>query len=316
MLRLQTESAPSFNRANEIRRSEPAKSGSVLVEFAFVSLVFYFLLAGTIEMGRALHGSQALQNAARVCARELAVMPMPATITFREALGLEDMASLSPEELAAAARVRNEIYDRGRLVLDVEGLSGQSYTDRLATLPLVNRMLVPLMIRERIDIGESGERDVLRFPGAIFAGTNNGAPGEMGYYVRIPNIVSRGANGAESIEWVDVLEEIEESPGVGPFSIMSTGTHQGLVAVRMNYPFQAATLSAYSTTAGATNEVITADDGSVTGGGGSPLSFTSTTVGTYSGQYGLGSQEALTKKVRPFRRLLTAQSIFRREVFQ
>lgn len=268
-------------------------------------------------MGRALHGSQALQNAARVCARELAVMPMPATITFREALGLET-AGLSPEELAAATRVRNEIYDRGRLVLNVDGLSGDSYSDLLATLPLVNRMLVPLMIRERIDVA-GGMQDVLRFPGAIFASAiNNGAPGEMGYYVRIPSIVGRGTDGVESIEWVDVLEEIRESTGEGPFSIASTGTHKGLVAVRMHYPFQAATLSAYSITGGATNEVIVADDGgvSVTGGGDTPIDFTSTTVGTYSGQYGLGSQEALTKKVRPFRRLLTAQSIFRREVFQ
>lgn len=306
---------PSFNRALAPRRRVSRhRRGQVLVEFAFVSLAFYLLFAGTVELGRALHGSQALQNAARVCARELSVTPMPATMTFDVALGLTPGST--PQEIAAADRVRERIYDAGRLVIDVSGLSGVAYDDRLATLPLVNRMLVPLMIRETIAIDGAGERDVLRYPGAIFANPNfdplNPAPGELGYLVRIPRVTSRNDSGHETIDWVDVVSEIKHSAGEGPFSVLSSSPHRGLVAVRMSYPFQAATLSAYSDT----NQVLEADDSAVSATGPSPVSFTSSTVGQYSGTYGLGSQQAMTKTVRPFRRLLSAQSIFRREVFQ
>jgi len=318
MFGFQPKRVPTFNSVTEVRGRKTARSGQVLIEFAFVSLAFYFLLAGTIEMGRALHGSQALQNAARVCARELSVMPMPATITFREAVGLDPTIAGSRER-AAADRVRDEVFDSGRLVLNVDGVYGVDYDNLLASLPLVNQMLVPLMIRERIAIGGGAETDVLRYPGAIYANPNFDAampkPGELGYLVRIPRIISRGSDGAETIEMVDVLTEIGEGTGEGPFSILSPGTHKGLVAIRMYYPFQAATLSAYGANADGSNRVFEAGSAGLASGA-TPVDFTSTTVGTYSGRYGLGSQEALTKKVRPFRRLLSAQSIFRREVFQ
>ncbi len=323
MFGFQTGRGPTFNSVTGVRPRKSSRSGQVLIEFAFVSLAFYFLLAGTVEMGRALHGSQALQNAARVCARELSVMPMPATITFDEALGMVATDPDSPEG-KAAARVRNEIYDRGRLVIDVTGLSGSAYEDRLALLPIVNRMLVPLMIREEIEL-DGATRDVLRYPGAIFANPVpanppvNPATGEMGYIVRIPRITSRGTDGVETIEWAEVVDEIHHSSNEGPFSITSTSPHKGLVAVRMHYPFQAATLSAYDPVDDGTNDVFAADDSGVAvsvAAESDPLDFSSTTIGTYSGPYGLGSQEALTEQVRPFRRLLSAQSIFRREVFQ
>ena len=54
-----------------------------------------------------------------------------------------------------------------------------------------------------------------------------------------------------------------------------------------------------------------------------PLGFTPTSnglagslVSTYSGAYGLGSQQAWLTQVRPFRRTISAQAIARREVFQ
>ena len=40
-----------------------------------------------------------------------------------------------------------------------------------------------------------------------------------------------------------------------------------------------------------------------------------TVAGAYSGTYGLGTQYVLGREVRPFRRLIAAQAIFRREVF-
>ncbi|MDZ4800022.1 MAG: hypothetical protein SGI92_17850, partial [Bryobacteraceae bacterium] len=41
-----------------------------------------------------------------------------------------------------------------------------------------------------------------------------------------------------------------------------------------------------------------------------------TPIGTYAGENGLGAQYAFAKKVRPFRRLLTGQAFFRREVME
>ena len=296
------------------------RHGQVLLEFAFVSLAFYFLLAGTLELGRALHASQALQNATRVLGRELSVTPMPATISFEVALGLTPPTTLAESE--AADRVRQTVFDAGLLALDVSGLSGAAYDDRLATLPVVNRMLVPLMIRESISIGGGAELDVLRYPGALFVNPNfdatNPRPGELGYVVRIPRVIARDDDGHETIEFVDVVSEIRHSSGDGPFSVQSTAPLRGTVAVRMYYPFQAATLSAYRPSADGQNDPVLADDGAVTLAGGlqAPVGFESSTVNSYSGAYGLGSQQALTQTVRPFRRLLSAQSISRREVFQ
>ena len=56
--------------------------GAALVEFALVSLVLYLLLAGMIEFGRLMFDANALQDVARVAARELALAPVRATATF------------------------------------------------------------------------------------------------------------------------------------------------------------------------------------------------------------------------------------------
>ena len=59
--------------------------------------------------------------------------------------------------------------------------------------------------------------------------------------------------------------------------------------------------------------------GGVSNPGGAPAgtSLANATGGnqTYSGPYGLGRQYALGHEVRPFRRLLSGQAMFRREVF-
>jgi hypothetical protein len=38
--------------------------------------------------------------------------------------------------------------------------------------------------------------------------------------------------------------------------------------------------------------------------------------GAYAGKYGLGKMYAMEKTVRPFRRMISAQSLFRREVYK
>jgi hypothetical protein len=97
----------------------------------------------------------------------------------------------------------------------------------------------------------------------------------------------------------------------------------------MNYPFQAGMLSGYrQNPSGALDPNLSlpnvaADDQVIVQLAtncpppeGSLVDPVSASSNAYSGKYGLGSQAALGQKVRPFRRLITTQSIFRREVFQ
>ena len=67
--------------------------------------------------------------------------------------------------------------------------------------------------------------------------------------------------------------------------------------------------------------VLTADDaGVVVAGHGnftpSPGAMVGSVYPTYSGPFGLGNQQAWLKTVRPFRRVVSAQAVARREVFQ
>lgn len=279
-----------------------AARGSVLVEFALISLAFYLLMAGTIELGRAIASSQVIQNAARVGARELAMLELPATMTFEEALQL-------PE-------VRAQIYDPSLLVVNVS--AGEPNTD---LWPVVNRMLLPVMVRTTVG-GTDGGTEYLQYPGAIVASASEGLT------VAVPHVVSRDpVTGAEQIRWLSVVEEVRadpDDPHTGPFSVSSTGPQKLLVALRINCPYQAATLSAMQPNpeTGAMTQPILADDDAVSAQNPAPgtLIGASSDSGLYSGPYGLGKFYAFGAQgqdgVRPFRRLLSAQAIFRREVFQ
>ena len=76
---------PSAQPRGPARPRRPER-GAALVEFALVSLVLYLLLAGAIEFGRLMFDANALQDVARVAARELAVAPVRAEATFDYAL--------------------------------------------------------------------------------------------------------------------------------------------------------------------------------------------------------------------------------------
>lgn len=285
-----------------------SRSGAALVEFAFIALAFYLLLAGTIEVGRMVFSLQALQNAARVGSRELAQLELPATYTFEQAL--------------RDPQVRETVFDPGLLVLDVSSMDDATFQQRIDNFPTLNRMLVPLMLRERLDLGD-GEREYFRYPGAILRVLNPG-PFDPPYTVAIPRVLSRDDAGTETIDWLPVVEEVRPStdPAEAPFSMISSGRHRGLVCLRVNYPFQAATMSAYRTDESSgvlVNTPLEANDGGVVDSSGPPPGTTLVSatggVNTYSGPYGLGRQFALGKEVRPFRRVLSGQSMFRREVF-
>jgi hypothetical protein len=262
------------------------------VEFALVSVAFYLLLAGTLELGRMITVAQVTQNAARIAARELALTPLPATTTFEDALQCQN--------------VRARVYDPALLAVDIS--AGLPDTD---SWPTVNRMLLPLMVIDTID----GTR-YLHYPGALVVSPTGDRT------VAVPQIVAEGAN-SETIRWVPVLEEVRPAnagPNDGPFSLASTGPERGLVALRVNYPYQATTVIALrEAPAGSTThyQPVLANDAGVTqlNTPGGTLIGGSDDAGPYAGSYALGKFYSLNREVRPYRRLISAQSAFRREVF-
>jgi TadE-like protein len=313
-----------------VRRPE---RGAALVEFALVSLVLYLLLAGAIEFGRLMVDANALQDVARVAARELAVAPISAGASFDDALTLDD--------------VRRRIYDPACLVVDLADPAVVSDPDGfLAALPVVNRELRTLMITE------PSRPNLLRYAGALLSdGTGaqcsavgpGGQAAATGLTVAIPLINARDATGMETITWVNVVEEIRTAQGCperGPFKLLPYDPNQdecgpdpnpvpdrGLAAVRINYPYQAATLSGFRPSSPSDTDPlppnwsnpILADDGveSTNAPPGAPIDDDPSAVGAYAGPFGLGRQFALAgQTVRPFRKLISAQAIFRREVFQ
>ena len=131
------------------------------------------------------------------------------------------------------------------------------------------------------------------------------------------------------VRWVSVLEEINSTANVqnnlSAFQVSSP--ERGIVALRINYPYQSATMSGFQppadplspTFARRTPSIpIPADDAiSVLNppqGVGNPV-VSGWASGPSSGLYGLGNQGAWAKIVRPYRSLISAQAIYRREVF-
>ena len=312
-----------------------AQRGAALIEFALVSFVLYLLLAGAIDFGRLMFTANAIQDVARVAARELAVAPLAANATFDDALSLDD--------------VKLRVFDPACLVVDLaDPAVGADPDGFFAAMPVVNRALRALMITE------PSRPNLLRYAGALLsddAGAPCGAVGPngqaapTGFTVGIPLVGSRDATGVETIVWVPVVEEIRAAqdlncPSRGPFSLVYTAaldacgplgadpvTDRGLVAVRINYPYQAAMLTGFRSLPPTNTDPlppnvsspIVADDGSVQQNTAAPggLIDDQTPVGAYAGPFGLGRQFALAgQTVRPFRKLISAQAIFRREVFQ
>ena len=202
-----------------------------------------------------------------------------------------------------------------------------------ATLPVVNQSLQFLMIREDVVI-EGLRRDLIRFPGTLMIVQSFAMvplpSNPLGLTVQIPRVLGRDATGRETIDWVNVLEEVRAdnsfvAANTGSFSMSPSfpGQESGLAAVRINLPFQSVMLGGFFERA----------DGS--GSSGAPIRAdgvlavlnpedqlgrlaidAADTEGVYGGEYGLGSLNMLGGNVRPFRRLITSQSMFRREVFQ
>lgn len=306
----------------------PRRRGSVLLEFALISLVFYILIAAVVTFGFILYAAQGTQQAAEVAAREISQTPLPADTTLEDVLYGNAYGPTGNPQLL---QVRQRVFDQHYLVLNVDNYHGfGSLQELIAALPIVNQQLVPLMITDRIE-----NTTVLRYPGAVFRDDDSSDdpsdPVPTGYLVTIPLVTDRDPNtGIETIEWVRPIEEIRASGSTtSPFQI--TSPQRGIVALRINYPVQSSMMTSYrANPAGPFEPNIAnpnrADDDAVTA---PPPPGTLITPDpdspntTYSGRYGLGRQEALGSQqltggipVRPYRRVISAQAIFRREVFE
>ena len=96
--------------------------------------------------------------------------------------------------------------------------------------------------------------------------------------------------------------------------------------LRLNYPVEAATMSSFRQSPGGPLEPNLgfpnlADDQQVQSEAGTfapagELIAPDRQFGPYTGQYSLGRQLAFAQEVRPFRRVISAQAIYRREVFE
>jgi hypothetical protein len=301
-----------------------------LVEFAIVSLVVYMLLAAILTFGQILYSAQTLQQAADVAAREISRTPLSATANVMDVL----YSSQASDYSNGPSTVRTELFDPKLLQFDLTTNvpAGQSVLNVVQNWPIINQMLYSAMIVQSGDqvYGGNPAHQYLWYPGAIPC-TDSTNPNRTVYCVA--RVDSRASDGAETITWVPVIEEIT----AGAFSVASTSTQAGMVTLRVNYGYQSATMSAFPPPQswppepndpawGAHDPEVTVHSTNYTPIGTGP----SSAVGTYGGPYGLGTQEAWANSqrtdtfpmpqvpagVRPFRRLVSAQAIYRREVFQ
>ena len=271
----------------------------------------------------------------------------------------------TPGSNASMARsiFRERIFDESWLVIDLddfyaENPGGSVFEVLVPQMPLLNQQLTMMMIVDRPDLDDDGvpDRNLLRYPGALL--TDLSTP--SGFTVGIPLVTERDVDGVETIRWIPVVEEIEPkafevgpngilpqcdpevvNDGFNPFAITNSAT-RGVVALRINYPFQSAAMSGFREfpvppDEGNIDTPIVADDGDVTElnpedrpgdpraplSTGAPLESGGLYRGTYAGRYGLGAQGALGsaeltggRPVRPYRRVVSAQAIYRREIFQ
>jgi len=225
----------------------PGRRGSVLIEFALIALVLYLILAATIEFGRALFGAQILQQAADTAAREIARTPgLPvATAT------LQDVLYNNSDNTYSVAR--QTIFDEHLLQIKYSDIINPIGKEPLVTYfngkPIVNQLLFPLMIMGTDSQGDA----VLQYPGILPAA--NPVPNGPMFNVAVVSSYAGGSEG--TITYVPVIQEIlpasdpayqdPTNPDNSPFSLTAKNvpvTQRGVVALRINYPFQAATLSA------------------------------------------------------------------------
>ncbi|WP_161604270.1 TadE/TadG family type IV pilus assembly protein [Roseiconus nitratireducens] len=335
--------------------------GQALLEFAILVPVIIILIGATISFGLFFFQANVLQQAVDVAAQEISRMPFGPN----QELGLGQLESCDESNFACNdQRFKDAIFDEQFLVIhDSEWDSSTEFNGDFRAfvdqLPLINRLIVPAMIRDN---------GMTRYPGTIVV---NAASGEetvlipiVEYSIRgfeddlpFPNDNPPGSGFAPSsirtagetvIQWVAPLEEIrvdhdgdETSPSKGPFALDSAADatlgsfEPGMVALRINYPAQSTTLINRKTVSGSATEP-SGETASMIVIAGDTVLDSGATTGCYmiqdptprlspatnlpgsnanAGLYGLGELEAFTRIVRPYRKVMSFQAIYRREVF-
>ncbi len=208
-----------------IRRRPPRtpspRKGQLLMEFAFIALILYLLLAGIIDFGRAMFAAQVMQQAVDASARELSRTPMPPTGTLT-----------GPAGMFATNTAAQQIYQPQYLVVAPGQLAaGQSLADFFADKPLLNRLLMPLMIW-------NAEQQVWQYPGQI-------GPDTAG--LRIPGDdphcpVQRGRHGSDHPKH-PCRRRDQRQPGRRPFDpgperqpVQPPGRERAAVAAGLHRP--------------------------------------------------------------------------------
>ena len=325
--------SPVLKSGGKPPHSKSRRRGQALVEFALVCLVLYLLLGAILTFGQLFYSGQTVQQAADVAAREISRTPLLATANLMDVLYSNNPSDYSSS--SGSSTVRTSLFNPQLLQFDMtKGVpAGQSVLDVIRTWPIVTQMLYPAMIVQsggQVYGGNSTDQ-YLCDPGVVPC-SDSSNPNRTVYCVA--RVDGRSADGAETITWVPVVEEI--TPGA--FSVASP--QGGLVSLRINYGYQSSSMSAFPPSPTyppqPTAPPWAADDTQVAV---KPSNYTPissappSAVGTYSGPYGLGTQEAWagwTQKdpvprpqpsqrpqgVRPYRSLISAQAIYRREVFQ
>ncbi|MGB7342886.1 MAG: TadE/TadG family type IV pilus assembly protein [Pirellulaceae bacterium] len=325
------------------------RRGQALLEFAILIPIIIILLGATISFGLFFFQANALQQAVDVAAQEIARIPFEP----EQELGLNDFSGdastllWDPANTSAGMDsdgelLRKQIYHPKFLVIRLSDYATRNPDPvtalqmYVADMPLLNRLLYPMMVQDPSYDPEDTGRGVIRYPGAVVNFIDPDKPDDSNEQrteetVLIP-IIGYGNDGDNDsvemlLQWVPPVEEIEAGDGARPFSLSATSSSDsfvpGMAALRLNYPAQSTTLV---NRVGDEGEVIViADDQGIsdvaTGSAYTLAVLDEVGVANtqiHSGRYGLGRQAALLRSVgvRPYRKVLSVQAIYRREVFK
>ncbi|MBV8266026.1 MAG: pilus assembly protein [Planctomycetaceae bacterium] len=304
-----------------------SRSGSVLVEFALIALLSYIAGGAVLTYGLMMYQANMVQQAVDAGAQEIARMPLPAKAWLGLSLNTPTNADSSTVQVSQPGSTFNtQIYDERWLYVPATNLGNQTLLDYAAqNFPLINRLLVPAMIYD-------SSLAAYRYPGAV---VENSQTGNMTVLVPIVNYSS------STITWVMPVEEVlipdnqgnyySQFNAIPPSNAPQNNFVPGMVALRINYPSQSASMSGFqqpATPGGPTmGSPILADDSSLVESNslshytlvvGDNAGFSDDGVQIHGGKYGLGRQLAYAQQlgVRPYREVISAQAVYRREAFQ
>ena len=257
---------------------------------------------------------------------------MPAAATPQYPYDLNYVLYGNANNDPALAGVRRQVFDDNLLVLTIDGNSPNGVMTfnnghPIGDFPLVTQQLLPVMIYDTVN-GQA----MLRYPGIVPNRPARQHAGRRHCAERLRGADSAAERFHGRRRWDGVGRQLGASVGTHPRSErrrllcrqrghgFRPKWHRGLAGqlplpVGVNERVRAG--SQLAQPGGAPLVPIGADGGAAAAPGGVGGAVTSDSeFGPYSGANGLGQQAAWGQTVRPFRRLISCQAIFRREVFQ